>query len=69
MLINQIQNHSRCWSSLLVCHPSETTQEEELPLVTAHADILKGTVNHLRLAYKVEMLDLRPDNNQPHGVA
>ena len=36
---------------LLVGNPAETTEDEETPLVTAHANILNGTVDYLCLAY------------------
>jgi hypothetical protein len=36
---------------LLIRSPTETTKEEQLPLIPAHANILQSPVDHLRLAY------------------
>jgi hypothetical protein len=39
----------------VVCCPTKTTKEEEFPLVPTHADILQGSVDHLRLACIVQL--------------
>lgn len=41
---------------LLVCGPTKTTQKEQLPLVSTHADVLDGTVDDLCFAY-INVLD------------
>lgn len=38
------------WLDLLVSGPAEAAQEEQLPLVSAHTDILKSAVDHLCFA-------------------
>lgn len=40
------------WLDLLVSGPAEAAQEEQLPLVPAHTDILESAVDHLCFACK-----------------
>ena len=37
---------------VLVGNPAETTEDEQTPLVTAHANILNGAVDNLGFPYK-----------------
>lgn len=39
----------------VVCCPTKTTKEEQLPLIPAHANILQGSVDHLCLACVLEL--------------
>lgn len=35
--------------SLLVCKPSEATKDKELPVISAHANVLDGLIDEFRL--------------------
>lgn len=50
------QSPEKEWGGLLVRKPAKSTENEELPLIAAHSNILNGQVDHFSLSYKT--LDL-----------
>lgn len=45
-------------ANLLVREPTKPTEGKQLPLVTAHSNVLDGPINHFCFAYYIE---IRPD--------